>query len=100
VLDGTDLSGVVFTDANMQGASLAGGGTSLVNARSGGIRGIPASLPPGYTFVNDNSSGGYIVGRRVDLSGANLTNCVLSGLDVSGANLTGAIMFNAKTGPN
>ena len=100
VLDGTDLSGVVFTDANMHGASLSGGGTSLVNARSGGIRGIPASLPPGYTFVNDNSSGGYIVGRRVDLSGANLTNCVLSGLDVSGANLTGAIMFNAKTGPN
>jgi uncharacterized protein YjbI with pentapeptide repeats len=100
VLDGTDLSGVVFTDANMHGASLSGGGTSLVNVRSGGIRGIPASLPPGYTFVNDNSSGGYIVGRRVDLSGSNLTNCVLSGLDVSGANLTGAIMVNTKTGPN
>jgi len=100
VLDGTDLSGVIFTDANMQSTSLAGSGTSLVNARSGGIRGIPASLPPGYTFVNDNSSGGYIVGRRVDLSGANLTNCVLSGLDVSGANLTGAIMVNTKTGPN
>ena len=100
VLDGTDLSGVVFTDANMHGASLSGGGTSLVNVRSGGIRGIPASLPPGYTFVNDNSSGGYIVGRRVDLSGSNLTNCVISGLDVSGANLTGAIMVNTKTGPN
>ena len=100
VLDGTDLSGVVFTDANMQGTSLAGGGTSLVNVRSGGIRGIPASLPPGYNFVNDNSSGGYIVGRRVDLSGSNLTNCVLTGMDVSGANLTGAIMVNARTGPN
>jgi len=100
VLDGTDLSGVVFTDANMQSTSLAGSGTSLVNARSGGIRGVPAALPPGYTFVNDNSSGGYIVGRRVDLSGANLTNCVLSGLDVSGANLTGAIMVNTRTGPN
>ena len=97
VLTGTDLSGIVFTDAIMHGAQLAG--TSLVNARSGGIRGVPASLPIGYTFVNDNPSGGYIVGQRIDLSGADLTNCVLSGMDVSGANLTNAIMVNTRAGP-
>ena len=98
VLTGTDLSGVTFTGTIMQNARLAS--TSLVNARSGGIRGAPALLPVGYTFVNDNSSGGYIVGSRVDLSGADLTNCVLSGMDVSGANLTGAITANTKLGPN
>ena len=97
VLTGTDLSGIVFTDAIMHGAQLAG--ASLVNARSGGIRGVPASLPAGYTFVNDNSTGGYIVGRQIDLSGADLTNCVLSGMDVSGANLTNAIMVNTRAGP-
>jgi uncharacterized protein YjbI with pentapeptide repeats len=97
VLTGTDLSGIVFTDAVMHGAQLAG--ASLVNARSGGIRGVPASLPTGYTFVNDNPSGGYIVGRQIDLSGADLTNCVLSGMDVSGANLTNAIMVNTRAGP-
>ena len=98
VLIGTDLSGITFTGTIMQNAHLDS--ATLVNARSGGIRGAPASLPSGYTFVNDNSSGGYIVGRRVDLSGADLTNCVLSGMDVSGANLTGAITANTKLGPN
>ena len=97
-LTGTDLSGVTFTGTVMQNARLDG--ASLVNARSGGIRGAPASLPVGYTFVNDNSSGGYIVGSRVNLTDADLTNCVLSGMDVSGANLTGAITANTKLGPN
>ena len=98
VLTGTDLSGITFTGTIMQNARLDG--ATLVNAKSGGIRGAPALLPAGYTFVNDNSSGGYIVGSRVDLSGADLTNCVLSGMDVSGANLTGAITANTKLGPN
>jgi uncharacterized protein YjbI with pentapeptide repeats len=98
VLTGTDLSGITFTGTIMQNARLSG--ASLVNAKSGGIRGAPELLPVGYTFVNDNSTGGYIVGSRVDLSGADLTNCVLSGMDVSGANLTGAITANTKLGPN
>ena len=98
VLTGTDLSGTVFTNANIQNARLAS--TTLVNVRSGGIRGVPASLTSGYAVVNDNSSGAYIVGNHVDLSGANLTNCVLTGLDVTGANMYGAVMLNAKTGPN
>ena len=98
VLSGTDLSGITLTDTNMQNAKL--NAASLVNIRSGGIRGTPADLPTGYTMVRDNSSGGYIVGERVDLSGADLTNCVLSNMDVSGANFTNAKLSNAKTGPN
>jgi len=98
VLTGTDLSGTVFTDTNIQNARL--GITNLVNVRSGGVRGVPATLTTGYAVVNDNSSGAYIVGNRVDLSGANLTNCVLIGLDITGANMLGANMINAKTGPN
>ena len=97
-LSGTDLSGITLTDTNMQGAQLSA--ASLVNVRSGGIRGTPAALPAGYALVHDNSSGGYIVGPRVDLSGANLANCVLSNMDVSGANLSNATLTNAKTGPN
>ena len=98
MLSGTDLSGITLTDTNMQNAQLTA--ASLVNVRSGGIRGTPAVLPTGYTMVRDNSSGGYIVGQRVNLSGADLTNCVLSNMDVSGANLSNATLTNAKTGPN
>ena len=98
VLTDTDLSGTVFTNINIQNARL--GSTNLVNVRSGGVRGAPASLTSGYAVVNDNSSGAYIIGSRVDLSGANLTNYVLTGLDVTGANMLGAVMLNAKTGPN
>ena len=97
-LSGTDLSGATFTDTNMQGAQLSS--ASLINVRSGGVRGSPATLPAGYTIVRDNSSGGYIVGEGVDLSGADLTNCVLSNMDVSGANLSNATLTRAKTGPN
>jgi len=98
VLISTDLSGLVFTNANIQNAQLSN--TNLVNVRSGGIRGTPSNLTSGYTIVNDNTSGAYIIGSRVDLSGADLTNCILSGLDISGANLFGATMLNTKTGPN
>jgi uncharacterized protein YjbI with pentapeptide repeats len=98
VLTGTDLSGTVFTNVNIQNANL--GNTNLVNVKSGGVRGVPAFITSGYAVVNDNSTGAYIIGRRVNLSGANLSNYVLTGLDVTGANMFGAVMLNAKTGPN
>jgi uncharacterized protein YjbI with pentapeptide repeats len=100
VLTGTDLSGVIFSNTNIQNALLSN--AILVNVRSGGIQGTPLSFTSGYALVDgsgNNTSGAYIVGARVDLSGANLSNCILSGLDVSGANMFGALMLNAKTGP-
>jgi uncharacterized protein YjbI with pentapeptide repeats len=100
VLTGTDLSGIIFSNTNIENALLSN--AILVNVRSGGIQGTPLSFTSGYALVDgsgNNTSGAYIVGARVDLSGANLSNCILSGLDVSGANMFGAFMLNAKTGP-
>ena len=100
VLNGTDLSGMIFSNINIQNARISN--AIFVNVRSGGIRGTPLSFTTGYAVVDgsgNNTSGAYIVGARVDLSGANLSNCILSGLDVSGANMFGAFMLNAKTGP-
>ena len=73
-----DFSGVNLTDANFTDATLNG-------VISGGIQGTPQTLPTNYKIVN-----GYIVGPRVNLSGADLT-----GFDFSGVNLTYAIFTNA-----
>jgi len=128
VLFGANLSGATLTDANLVTANFTGaklnhatieGATvvqatfqqaSLVELRSGGVRGRPAHLP-GRFFMKH----GLVVGPGVDLSydslahfdlhhanlsranlahanlsGANLSHASLAGTDLVGAILTGA----------
>jgi len=72
-------------------------GSALLNVKSGGITGTPASLPAQYAFVV-SASGGYIIGPSADLSGANLDSTVLTGLNITNADLTNATFVNTRTG--
>lgn len=89
----TDASAATFTGASMNGtsfqaASLAGadfGGSQLGKVRSGQVVGTPVGLGAGWT-----ATGGYLVGPKADLSGANLSGVDLSGRDLSHVNLTNA----------
>ena len=98
VLTGADLSGTTLTDANLSGAALANTdlagtaltGSELVAVTSGGITGIPASLP-----VNWNITDGYLIGPKDNLADANLAGANLSGADLSSSNLRGADLDNA-----
>lgn len=82
ILTGTDLNGTV-----MRGIVLMAG------VRSGGITGIPASLPDGgQTYLID----GYLAGRNVNLNGADLASADLAGIDFEGATFQGADLANAN----
>jgi uncharacterized protein YjbI with pentapeptide repeats len=89
------LSGVKLIDANLTDTLLAGADLSGVS--SGGITGIPKSLPTGWKLV-----GGYLLGpsavmfgaqlKGLDLSNVNLTNADVGNSDLSNSNLSGAIL--------
>lgn len=62
----------------------------LSGAKSGGITGIPTTLPTGWVL-----SGGFLLGPKADLRGASLSNvdfrtAVLDGANLTGANVAGA----------
>jgi len=113
-LTNVNLTGATLTEANIASASL--GTANLTNVVSGGLRGIPKSLPKNWRLV-----GGYLVGpsanlvnaklsklnlskidlskadlKGADLTGSNLSLCNLQGASLVGAKLGGAIMLNAK----
>jgi uncharacterized protein YjbI with pentapeptide repeats len=93
------LNGSSLLDADLSGTDLAG--ANLNNVYSGGIVGIPSSLPPNFTLV-----GGCLIGPSsnltyanltgADLAGANLTNANLTDADLAGADLTGASLTDAN----
>ncbi|MSV67574.1 MAG: hypothetical protein F2877_00720, partial [Actinobacteria bacterium] len=106
-LSTASLLNTTFTNADLGGALLAG--TSLVGVRSGGLRGIPASLPDWWTAGN-----GYLIGPGADLTGADLSgldlagvfldsvdlsNVNLSGVDLQGTTLSGADLRGTRSGP-
>jgi uncharacterized protein YjbI with pentapeptide repeats len=113
-LTNANLSGATLTGANIASATL--GTANLTSVVSGGLRGIPKSLPKNWKLV-----GGYLVGpsaklvnaklsklnlskidlskvdlKGADLTGSNLSLCNLQGASLAGAKLGGAIMQNAK----
>ncbi|WP_426573451.1 pentapeptide repeat-containing protein [Aquihabitans sp. McL0605] len=89
-LRGLDLSGYDLTDLDLTGTQLAGSnltGTSLSAATlegnvSGGITGIPASLPDGWRLHS-----GWLLGVRCGIDGAVLANLELSGMDLHGCSM-------------
>jgi len=87
ILTGSVLNGADLTGANLTGADLTG--ADLTNIKSGKIKGNPR-LPNGYKLIN-----GYIIGPRVNLTGAVLTGAVLTGAILNGVILTDAILTGA-----
>jgi len=87
-LTGANLSSATLTSTNLSNAKLAG--TSLYDVRSGGITGVPASLPASWSFVN-----GYLAGPGAHLSLASLAGADLAGADLAGAELGYADLSHA-----
>ena len=73
--DNVNLTGANLTEANLSSAA------ALISPTSGGLVGVPASLP-----ANWRVAGGWLIGPVHD----NLQNADLSGLDLSGSYLAGA----------
>ena len=86
MLAGADLTGATLISASLRNATLTN--TILTDAnlngvRSGGIKGVPSALPPGWTVVK-----GYLIGSGADLTGADLANATLTNVDLTNVTLT------------
>ena len=87
-LTGADLTGATVFEARLAGTQLTG--ATLDHLRSGRVEGTPAGFP-GNWYID----GGYLIGDRADLSGADLPamgmpTVELHDVDFSGANLSHA----------
>ena len=104
--EGVDLSGAVLTASNLSNAYFTNvnltnvvfsNATLLSGAKSGGNLRYNATtlatMPTNYTI-----RGTYIVGPRVDLSGANLTNLDLSNTVLTGVNMVNSTFTNMRSG--
>jgi uncharacterized protein YjbI with pentapeptide repeats len=80
---GADLRGAILTGLNLGNANLDG--ASLFGVTSGGITGMPSSLPLGFKLF-----GGYLIGYGVNLAGADLHGADLSDMNLSWADLSNA----------
>jgi len=83
-LSKANLTRMNLSGVNLNGADLSG--AVLIGVKSGGIQGVPKALPAKAKLIN-----GYLMGPRVDLSGANL-----AGADLSDVDLTGALISKAN----
>jgi uncharacterized protein YjbI with pentapeptide repeats len=102
------IDGAQLADADLNGAILRGIYT-VVGVGSGGITGVPASLPDGVLGAASLVDG-YLVGPDVDLNGADLASADLKGVsfqratldnaDLADADLTGASIDGYLAGAN
>jgi uncharacterized protein YjbI with pentapeptide repeats len=83
-----NLSGDTLTGATLTGASMAS--ALLLDAASGHVIGVPASLP-----VNWRLTAGYLVGPWANLAGADLAGLDLPSADLNEANLAAADLTGA-----
>jgi uncharacterized protein YjbI with pentapeptide repeats len=92
ILQNIDLTGgITLTGSNFTNTDISGASTNLSGIITGSLTGLDtATLPTGYVARN-----GFIVGPRVVLRGANLSNQNLTGVDLSGVDLSGANLSNA-----
>ena len=77
-----NFSGSTLLGAHLQGSKLTG--ATLKGVSSGGVMGVPDSLPDAWTLI-----GGYLVGPGADLTNARLTRKNLTGVKLADATLTG-----------
>jgi uncharacterized protein YjbI with pentapeptide repeats/outer membrane protein assembly factor BamB len=92
-LGGASFAGDDLEKAELRNASVAG--TALADAdlaavTSGGLLGIPQSLPPSFSVT-----GGYLVGPHADLAGANLAGAFAVNASFAHVNLSKADLDNA-----
>ena len=105
------LSKTDFTNVSLQGATLTGTNLSMTimdGVKSGSVTGFPV-LPSGWTVSN-----GYLIGKKADLTDANISGADLTGFDLqqtkfnnasvrgvnfTNANLTSANFTGANLGP-
>ncbi|CAM8630796.1 Pentapeptide repeat [Acidimicrobiia bacterium] len=105
------LSKTNFTNVSLQGATLTGTNLSMTimdGVKSGSVTGFPV-LPSGWTVSN-----GYLIGKKADLTDANISGADLTGFDLqqtkfnnasvrgvnfTNANLTSANFTGANLGP-
>jgi uncharacterized protein YjbI with pentapeptide repeats len=100
-LSGVDLSGGSLKEVKLRRTILTGAnltGTAIVSIDApglvtGGIIGVPASMPYYTMFYN-----GYIIGSAVDLRGANLRGVTLVGVGLSSVDFRGADLTGADLG--
>jgi uncharacterized protein YjbI with pentapeptide repeats len=85
---GADFSDAYLTGVNLADADLSG--ANLFGVSSGGITGIPSSLPTGWILLD-----GYLVGTTANLGSSSLSGTDLSGLNLTDTNLEGADLTNA-----
>ena len=85
-LTNADLTDANLTDVNLDHSDLTG-------IKSGGIQGIPRKLPYDYVLIN-----GYIIGPKVNLIGADLSNANLTGMNLTDVDLTGSDLTGIKSG--
>jgi uncharacterized protein YjbI with pentapeptide repeats len=86
---GADLASMVLSNANIDGANLAG--ATLTKAMGRGLTGTPTSLPTGWKLIN-----GYLLGPTANLRDADLRNLDLTGVKLTGANLDGVQLSGAQ----
>jgi len=91
-LKNSNIVNAIFTGTDLNGTAMGGVYQLVTGVRSGGITGIPASLPDGPTYLID----GYLAGPEVDLDGADLASADLAGIDFEGATFRGANLANAN----
>lgn len=103
-LTGSNLSGADMRDSSIDNAELTDAdlnGTimqgiySVLGVTSGGITGIPASLP-GVSWEPTHLIDGYLAGPDVNLDGADLASADLAGIDFQAATFNGADLANAN----
>lgn len=89
-LAGVDLSGVTLTNSDVSGALFTS--ANLTNLTTAGLRGTAtATLPSGYVFRNN-----YIIGPNVSLVSAALSGVDLSGVSIVGTDVSGAVFTSAN----
>jgi uncharacterized protein YjbI with pentapeptide repeats len=95
-LDDDSLNDAIVTGSNLTGANMST--TYLVGITSGGIIGIPASLPSGWSLVDGYFIGAYAQLIDADLSGANLASAFMGEANLNGADLADADMQGTELG--
>ena len=89
--------GVILEDVNLKDANLSGANLEGVNLTTVDLSGVKSGdIADGPTLSDEYKIiSGYIVGPKVDLSGADLSDVNLTGMDLSEVNLSNADLSGA-----
>ncbi len=95
-LAGANLTKAFLYDVNLSGDNLSGAllaGANFGEVFSGGIKGVPATLPVNWVLKY-----GFLIGPSAEMGGANLTGDDLTGVNLTQVILTGANLSGTDLG--